>query len=64
MASEMIESEHRLLATDRGLKPGVDHRDHEAHLAAVRDKGSAHLKEIRRTAGPDRSGTVRVIGDK
>jgi hypothetical protein len=43
---------------------GVDHRDPDAHSAAVRDRGSSALKEVRRTAGPDRSGTVRVLLDK
>jgi hypothetical protein len=66
MASEMLESERRLLATDRRQQNngGIDHRDPDAHSAAVRDKGSAALKEVRRTAGPDRSGTVRVLIDK
>lgn len=43
---------------------GVDHRDPDAHSAAVRDKGSAALKEVRRSAGPDRSGSVRVLIDR
>jgi hypothetical protein len=64
MPDKLLDSERQLLATDRGLKPGVDHRDHEAHLAAVAHKGSQSIKQVRRTAGPDRSGTVRVIGDK
>jgi hypothetical protein len=64
MASERLESERSLLATDRGLKPGVDHRDHEAHLAAVRDKGSASLHEPRRVPHPSLAGTVRVLLDK
>jgi hypothetical protein len=43
MASEMLESERRLLATDRRQQnnPGVDHRDPDAHSRAVSDKGSA-----------------------
>ena len=66
MSTEMLESERRLMATDRRQQnnPGVDHRDPDAHSAAVRDRGSSALKEVRRTAGPDRSGTVRVLLDK
>jgi hypothetical protein len=64
MANEMLESERRLLATDRGLKPGVDHRDHEAHLAAVAHKGSAQLKEVRHTVNQNLGGMVRVLLDK
>jgi len=66
MANEMLESERRLMATDRRQQnnPGVDHRDPDAHSAAVRDKGSAALKEVRRSAGPDRSGSVRVLIDR
>jgi hypothetical protein len=60
-----LDSERELLATDRRLQNNpVDHRDPDAHSAAVRDKGSAALKEVRRTAGPDRSGSVRVLIDK
>jgi hypothetical protein len=63
---ELLDSERRLLATDRRQQsnPGIDHRDPEQHSAAVRDKGSAALKEVRRSAGPDRSGSVRVLIDK
>jgi hypothetical protein len=66
MASEMLESERRLLATDRAQRnnPGVDHRDPEQHSAAVRDKGSASLKEIRRTVNQNMAGTVRTLIDK
>ena len=66
MADERLDSERRLLATDRGMRKGgdVDHRDPEQHSRAVQDKGSAQLKQIRRTMGPDRSGTVKIIGDK
>jgi hypothetical protein len=66
MASEMLESERRLMATDRAQRnnPGVDHRDPEQHSRAVSDKGSAALKAVRRTAGPDRSGSVRTLIDK
>jgi hypothetical protein len=63
---ELLDSERRALATDRAYRnnSGVDHRDPEQHSAAVRDKGSAALKEVRRSAGPDRSGSVRVLIDK
>ena len=61
-----LDSERELLATDRRQQnnSGVDHRDPDAHSAAVRDRGSAALKEVRRSAGPDRSGTVRVLIDR
>ena len=60
-----LDSERELLATGKSLSRGVvDHRDPDAHSAAVRDRGSSALKEVRRTAGPDRSGTVRVLLDK
>jgi hypothetical protein len=65
MASEMLDSERKLLATDKSLRGGgVDHRDPDAHLNAIRDRGSAALKEVRKTAGPDRSGSVKVLIDK
>jgi hypothetical protein len=63
--SRLLDSEREALRVNRSLSDsGVDHRDPDAHSAAVRDKGSAALKEVRRTAGPDRSGTVRVLLDK
>jgi hypothetical protein len=66
MASEMLESERRLLATDRRQQnnPGVDHRDPDAHSAAVRDKGSAALKEVRRTVNQNMAGTVKTLINK
>jgi hypothetical protein len=66
MASEMLESERRLLATDRRQQgnSGVDHRDNEAHLAAVRDKGSASAHEPRRVPYPSAVGGLRPLVDK
>jgi hypothetical protein len=53
------------LRVNRSLNDGgVDHRDHEAHLAAVRDRGSASLHEPRKVPHPSLAGTVRVLLDK
>jgi hypothetical protein len=64
--SRLLDSERELLATDRRLQNngGVDHRDPDAHSAAVRDRGSAPLKEIRRTVNQNMAGTVRTLIDK
>jgi hypothetical protein len=43
---------------------GVDHRDPEAHLAAVRDRGSASLHEPRRVPYPSAVGGLRTLIDK
>jgi hypothetical protein len=61
-----LDSERQLLATDRGLKTsgGVDHRDPDAHRAAIMDRGSQALKAPRKVPHPSLAGTVRVIGDK
>ena len=60
-----LDSERELLATDKSLSRGVvDHRDHEAHLAAVAHKGSAQLKEVRHTVNQNLGGMVRVLLDK
>jgi len=66
MSTEMLESERRLMATDRRQQnnPGIDHRDDAQHRDAVRDKGSAALKEVRRTVNQNMAGTVRVLLDK
>jgi hypothetical protein len=64
--AEMLESERRLLATDRRQSNGggVDHRDPEQHSRAVQDKGSAALKEVRRTVNQNMAGVVRTLIDK
>jgi hypothetical protein len=65
MASERLESERVLMETDRrSMKPGIDHRDNEAHLAAVRDRASAALHEPRRVAYPPLVAPPRAILDK
>ena len=66
MASERLESERRLMATDRAQRSdsGVDHRDPDAHRAAIMDRGSQALKAPRKVQHPSLAGTVRVIGDK
>jgi hypothetical protein len=66
MASEMLESERRLLATDRAQRnnPGIDHRDDAQHRDALRDRGSAQLKEVRRTVNQNMAGTVKTLINK
>jgi hypothetical protein len=66
MASDMLESERRLLATDRRQQnnPGVDHRDDAQHRDAIRDKGSAALHEPRRVPYPNLCGPPRSLIDK
>jgi hypothetical protein len=61
-----LESERELLATDRRLRNdgGVDHGDPDAHFRAVRDAGSAALKEVRRTVNQNLGGVVRTLIDK
>jgi hypothetical protein len=53
------------LRVNRSLSSGgVDHRDHEAHLVAVRDRGSASLHESRKVPHPSLAGTTKVLIDK
>ena len=61
MASEMLESERRLLATDRRQSNGggVDHRDPEQHRRAVLDRASEALKTPRRVPHPSLAGGRR-----
>jgi hypothetical protein len=47
-----------------GRSAGVDHRDPDAHRAAVSDKGSAQLKAPRKVPYPSFVGPLRTIGDK
>jgi hypothetical protein len=64
--AERLESERRLLATDREMRNsgGMNHRDHAAHLRAVADRGSSSLHEPRRVPHPSLAGTVRTLIDK
>jgi hypothetical protein len=60
-----LDSERELLATDKSLRGGyVDHRDPDVHRAAVRDRGSAALKEPRKVPALDLGGTVRALIDR
>jgi hypothetical protein len=60
-----LESVRELNRVNRSLSNGgVDHRDHQAHLAAVRDRGSASLHEPRKVPHPSLAGTVRTLIDK
>ena len=60
-----LESVRELNRVNRSLSSGgVDHRDHEAHLAAVRDRGSASAHEPRRVAYPNLCGPARPLLDK
>jgi hypothetical protein len=60
-----LDSERELLATDKAFqRGGVDHRDHEAHLAAVRDRGSASAHEPRRVPYASAVGGLRTLVDK
>ena len=53
------------LRVNRSLNDGgVDHRDHQAHLSAVRDRGSASAHEPRRVAYPSLCGPARPLLDK
>jgi len=61
MASERLESERRLMTTDRELRTsgGVDHRDPEQHRRAVLDRASEALKTPRRVPHPSLAGGRR-----
>jgi hypothetical protein len=62
---KLLASERELLATDKSLRSGgVDHRDNEQHLAAVRDKGSAALHEAHRVPYPSLVSAPRAILDR
>jgi hypothetical protein len=61
----MLDSERELMRVNRSLNDGgVDHRNHEAHLAVVRDRGSASAHQPQKVPYPSAVGGLRTLIDK